>query len=348
MLTDLSPEIRQLGKILQEKVLPWVENGAPLVLFDDPPRCLTPFEMEEQAIPALPEVLSEGPYPHVQKWRQQRLNALRAPMLGCVFDGEADYRVCPPPGKEGRQWIVPLKAGSLFLVAPGTPFSDGTKVAWERPEAEKAFSRVVLMQLRPDGVICRSFTCDKGKVWLHPIVFLYDFEIFQLGEKILEEMRRARPSLSVVCLYTQLMLHLLLRTFDEGNVFGLRAKTTTPLEDEIWLTSTLPDRPVVTLAEHYIKSHLDDPGLKANAIALHVGLSERHLNRLFKNATGLTLSAHIDQERLEKAQMLLRHSHLPVSSVASYCGFTHPAHFSSWFTRHARQSPRQFRQHEEA
>lgn len=344
MFTVLPPEVLQLRKILQEKVLPFVENGSPMILFDDPPRCLTPFEAQESPMPPLPEVESVGAYPHVKKWREQRVNALSAPMLGCVFEGEADYRVCSPPGNEGKQWILPLQTGSLFLVAPGIPFSDGSKVAWERPNPQKAFSRIILMQLRPEGVICRSCTCDKGKLWLHPTVFLCDFEIFPLAEKILEEMRRERPSLSVVYLYLQLMLRLLLRTFDEGNVSRLRASTTTPMKDEAWMASILQDRPVVQLAEQYIKSHLDNPSLKVNKIALHIGLSERHLNRLFKNAIGLTLSAYIDQKRLEKAQVLLQYSQLPVSHVASYCGFTRLTHFATWFTRQAHCSPRQFRQ----
>lgn len=344
MSTLLLPEIRQLRKVLQNKVLPWVENGAPLVLFDDPPRCLTSFDVQERPMPPLPKVLGGKIYPYVQKWREQRLNALCAPMLGCVFEGEAHYRLCPPPGNEGKQWIVRMKTGTSFLVAPGIPFSDGSKVAWEDAEPEKAFSRIMLMQLRPDGVICRSCTCEKGKLWLHPVVFLYDFQIFQTAEKILEEMRRSRPSLSMVCLYMQLIVRLLLRAFDEGNAYGLRASKTTPLEDKEWITPDYPDSSVVALAVQYIKSHLDAPDLKSNMVALHVGLSERHLNRLFKDAMGITMSAYIDRERLEKALLLLRQSHLPVASVGSYCGFTHPTHFSSWFTRHKGQSPRQFRQ----
>lgn len=346
MLTVLPPEVRQFEQLLQEKLLPWIETGAPIVLFDAPPRSLTPFEFKEETTSPLAAVAKERAYPHVQRWRAERLNALGAPMLGCVFDGEADYRVHRPPGDQGGQWTISLKAGSLFMIAPGIPFSDGSKVAWERPEPQKAYSRAMLMQLRSEGVICHSFTSDKGKLWLHPYLFIYDFEILPLGEKLLNEMKREHPSLPVIYLYWQLMLRMLMRTISEGNVSVLRSSLAIPYlpnNDAVSPATVLQKRPIVHLAEEYIKSHLDDSNLRVSDIALHAGLSERHLNRLFKSTIGSTISAFVQQKRLEKASALLKHSNLPVQQVAGYCGFASLAHFTTWFSRQMHQPPSQFR-----
>lgn len=341
-----SPEVRQLEQLLREKLLPWAENEAPFVLFDAPPRCLTPLKIEEHSKPPLPETQGERAYPHVQRWREQQLNATSAPMLGCVFDGEADYRVNRPPGENGGQWTLTLKTGTFFFIAPGIPFSDGSKVAWERPHPEKAYSRVILMQLNPEGVICHSFASDKGKLWLHPYLFLYNFEVLPLGEKLLGEMRRQRPLPSVIYLYWQLILHLLVRTINEGDVstlHGASASSAGMNKETILHMSALKNKFAVQLAEQYIESHLDDSSLKVLSITQHVGLSERHLNRLFKGINGVSLSGYVQQKRLDKARVLLQHSRLPIRQVANYCGFGSVSHFTTWFGRQMHQSPRQFR-----
>jgi len=340
-------EVRQLEQLLREKLLPWAETGAPVVLFDAPPRSSTAFAIEEQAKPSLPAVAGERAYPHVQRWRKQQLNAVSTPMLGCVFDGEADYRIQRPPGEKGGQWTLHLKLGTLFLIAPGIPFSDGSKVAWERSQPQKAYSRVMLMQLRPEGVICHTFTSDKGKLWLHPYLFLYNFELLPLGEKMLDEMRRPRPSFPVVYLYWQLILRLLVRTINEGDVSVLNTPSAVSVgfdDKALSYASVIKNQSAVQLAEQYIKSHLNVPGLKVLSIALHAGVSERHLNRLFKAAKGISPSAYVEQKRLDKAGVLLQHSRLPVRQVANYCGFLSLQHFTTWFKRKTNLSPSQFRQ----
>lgn len=61
-------------------------------------------------------------YPQVLRWREQKLNSLSVATLGCIFEGEADYRVHSRPGEEGREWTVPMKAETLFAIAPNARF----------------------------------------------------------------------------------------------------------------------------------------------------------------------------------------------------------------------------------
>jgi len=321
-------------------------EGAPVCLFDDPPRGLPVFETIEEDCESLPDHPGERIYPHVQRWREQQLNAVSALLLGCVFEGEADYRVRRPPGREGRQWTLNLTTGTLFAIAPGTPFSDGSKVAWERPDLQRAYSRAILLQLRTEGVICHTFTSDKGKLWLHPYIFLYNFEVLPLGEKLLAELRRERPSVTVVYLYWQLIFCLLERTAREGNFSILYTPASVSAGTSQEIVNGVPELPAqaaIQLAEQYIKSHLDDPALNQAALARHIGLSERHLYRLFKKATGVAPSFYLQQKRLEKACVLLQHTQLSIRLVAVYCGFRSLSHFTSWFVRHKQLTPRDFR-----
>jgi AraC family transcriptional regulator len=99
----------------------------------------------------------------------------------------------------------------------------------------------------------------------------------------------------------------------------------------------------VRSAQEYISEHLADPGLSSQQIALHTGLSPRHLNRLFKQEMNMPLFQYVQQKRLEKARTLLENPAISIQQTAQYCGFRQPSHFSAWFTRHMKRSPRAYR-----
>ena len=74
------------------------------------------------------------------------------------------------------------------------------------------------------------------------------------------------------------------------------------------------------------------------------GLSSRHLNRLFKRATGMTLGDYVARRKLARAEELLLGSNAPVSEVAKALGFKSPSLFSIFFRKHKGRSPTAFRQ----
>lgn len=98
-------------------------------------------------------------------------------------------------------------------------------------------------------------------------------------------------------------------------------------------------------AETYITEHLAEAGLDTAAVARHVCLSPRHLNRLFASK-GCTVTGWIWQCRLEMAQRILAdpaRQRLTVGDVAFQCGFASPAHFASAFKARFGQPPSQHR-----
>jgi AraC-like DNA-binding protein len=86
-------------------------------------------------------------------------------------------------------------------------------------------------------------------------------------------------------------------------------------------------------AQTYIGRHLADPALSAPQVAAAVGVSTRHLSRVFAE-TGSTLPQYVLGRRLEAARALLESPAAPatVAEVARRCGFTSPAHFSNAFS----------------
>jgi AraC-like DNA-binding protein len=87
-------------------------------------------------------------------------------------------------------------------------------------------------------------------------------------------------------------------------------------------------------AHAYIDRHFGDPALSAPKVAAAVGISARHLSRVFAEA-GSSVPRHILGRRLEAARRLLEHptaAPTTVAEVARRCGFASVAHFSNAFT----------------
>lgn len=104
-------------------------------------------------------------------------------------------------------------------------------------------------------------------------------------------------------------------------------------------------------ARAYIEAHLGDPGLTAARIADAVGISARHLSRVFAE-DGTSVPRYVLGRRLERAHDLLSDpAATGVADAARACGFTAMPHFSHAFRtrygvragdvlRHARASGR--------
>jgi AraC-like DNA-binding protein len=80
----------------------------------------------------------------------------------------------------------------------------------------------------------------------------------------------------------------------------------------------------------FIEDHLADPGLGTARIGAAVGVSERHLSRVFA-AGGTTVPRHVLSRRLEVAYAMLASQKLAVAEVAARCGFTSATYFSHVF-----------------
>jgi transcriptional regulator GlxA family with amidase domain len=83
--------------------------------------------------------------------------------------------------------------------------------------------------------------------------------------------------------------------------------------------------------------------LEIQALAHMVGISERQIERLFKQHVGMSPSEYYMSVRLDRARELLRLSDLSVTDVSVATGFTSPSHFSTAYRRRFGHTPRQER-----
>lgn len=77
--------------------------------------------------------------------------------------------------------------------------------------------------------------------------------------------------------------------------------------------------------------------------ALAFNLSNSHLQRLFKQATGRGLGHALTEKRMLRAAHLLSHSNMSVKEVAHAVGYEHTSSFTRAFERHFEEAPRRYR-----
>jgi transcriptional regulator GlxA family with amidase domain len=92
-----------------------------------------------------------------------------------------------------------------------------------------------------------------------------------------------------------------------------------------------------------MEEHLEDV-VPLSHIALAIGLSERQLERLFRQQLRATPVGFYRQLRLERAQRLLTYSRMTIRDVALACGFSSLAEFSRVFKARFGSTPSSLRQ----
>ena len=88
-----------------------------------------------------------------------------------------------------------------------------------------------------------------------------------------------------------------------------------------------------------MQNNLSEP-LDREAVARHVGLSTRQLDRLFAGHLSKSFADHYRTIRLEAAGELLRHSVLTITEIAIACGFANASHFSTCYKAEHGFSPK--------
>jgi len=95
----------------------------------------------------------------------------------------------------------------------------------------------------------------------------------------------------------------------------------------------------------FIDDHISEPTLSPVEIAVAIGISVRHLHRVF-SATGKTVSDFIRERRLDQCRQDLinpRYQERTITEIAFLRGFSDAAHFSHSFRKHFGVCARDFR-----
>jgi transcriptional regulator GlxA family with amidase domain len=87
-----------------------------------------------------------------------------------------------------------------------------------------------------------------------------------------------------------------------------------------------------------MEANLESP-LSRSKLSATAGVSVRQLERLFHRHLGCTIGEHYLAIRLDRSQILLRQSHLPIMEIVVACGFVSTSHFSRVYKQRFACSP---------
>ena len=89
---------------------------------------------------------------------------------------------------------------------------------------------------------------------------------------------------------------------------------------------------VILSCQSYVKNHLKEP-ITLKAVAASVNMHPAYLSHAFHKATGVTLFDYITNERIQKAKLLLKTTHLKIFEVAQECGYQDQRYFCQVFKK---------------
>ena len=113
-------------------------------------------------------------------------------------------------------------------------------------------------------------------------------------------------------------------------------------QDSIYLSFRDHIDPVIHEVQDFLLSlSKDRPGIED--LACRFGLSPRHLTRLFKKATGITIKQYTTLVTLEHAGQLLKDPNNTMESIAFQCGFHDARHLRRLWKKHFNTTPCQAR-----
>lgn len=160
---------------------------------------------------------------------------------------------------------------------------------------------------------------------LNALVF-NDPTICQLIRALISAMRASAPDLYADQIARALTFHILaqhspwLLSGDDNRDAGI-----------------ITDKRLARVVE-FVSCNLDQP-LTTDKLAREAGVSVHHFSRLFRQQTGRTPAAFLEDLRFDLARRLLRTSDLPIADIARRCGYSQPSAFTAAFQRRFGRTP---------
>lgn len=102
------------------------------------------------------------------------------------------------------------------------------------------------------------------------------------------------------------------------------------------------DNPIVQRALNFIREEVGT-GLQVSAVADHLGVSRRQLERVFRRELRTTVLAAIHGAQADLVRNLLANTDLLVSEISERCGFSDTRRMLSVFRSNTQMSPTEFR-----
>jgi AraC-like DNA-binding protein len=230
--------------------------------------------------------------------------------------GEADFNFVT------RRQHIDVAAGSLGLFVQGEVHS----CRWRCSQARRILVDIDGAALRTQGLVVDERVLDG----LRPELDFHDAEVARLLRGMVREVANGSPNgrLFAQSASAALVNRLLGRLSSTAGLATRERGRLTPAQ--------------LALVDAYVEHHLDGD-IPLTALAAQLGLSVPHFARLFRQASGCSPHRYVVHKRVDRACELLRHSAMPLSSVAAAAGFSTQSHMSGTLKSHLGATPREIR-----
>ena len=353
----------QMLEIVRGHLLPWAREPKAdkrLLLLQTPLHLPPEIPVTERIMPASQmrrgrPTPGRGSFTSYAMWPELGLHTIPFTWLCFLYRGEADLRlgatrslVSGPQG-EGKVQIVSLQAPTFFVIPPGVPFPDGSRLPWERPlHLLRHSPEMFWIHVSPAGLRCH-ISRVAGEEYQEEFFLLLNQEtLTTLARLLVTEISRPQRfdlivEATIQTLLLQLESALDAPEFAPENHSNSRNKFAAPTPQIAARNADALRNVSVEAALRFIESHLNWRTLSTEAVADHAHVSASHLNRLFKTEMGTTIKGYIRNARVDLAKSLLRDSDIPIAEVGFLSGFFPPSHFTRAFSQITGCSPKQFR-----
>lgn len=109
------------------------------------------------------------------------------------------------------------------------------------------------------------------------------------------------------------------------------------------LTFSADERSILGQSLQLLRARYAEPALSLYSLGKEIGMSERHLGRLFKKCTGQNFRQYLREFRIDKAIKLLLESAHDMKTIAGMVGYSDPSYFSRDFRDRMGCTPAEFR-----
>ncbi len=134
---------------------------------------------------------------------------------------------------------------------------------------------------------------------------------------------------------------------NHGGLSGTGVRTSSAQHERINYPSISVGPLLLTVKERRVRKvleRIENGGLHSvGDLARAVRLSTAHLQRLFKQETGVHISDLLTERKLCTAAQLLATTEMEVKEVAYFVGYQHHSSFVRAFQRRFRQTPKEYR-----
>lgn len=238
---------------------------------------------------------------------------------------------CIPVVEDDHEYF--LKAGDVFFLKNGihhwgeTPFDEGT--SWFFIHFRHDTSPADAPELSPDFRRTKNVHCLEND-YRHIITLpkhLHNMLSTNIADKIKKIVELFNSDKPYQMAYVNSYLHQLLVDLYLQEQTKINPDSTSARIQRVY---------------NFLLENVENP-FESTKIEAHIGLSYKHIGKIFKEETGMTLHQCHTKFKIERATSLLCATSMTISEISEHLGYSEPLYFSNVFKKHTGISPRGYR-----